>query len=72
MQATNTKITDIEVGEFKGLRIEEIAIDKLNGMKGVKVTHRMIAGFEARALVALTVGTGDILKEVRESVRLTF
>lgn len=70
MKALNTKITDIEVGEFKGLRIEEIAVDKLKGMKAVKVTHRMIAGFEARALVAATMGTGDIFREVRTSVKL--
>lgn len=70
MYVQNKQTTEIQVGEFKGLVIEEMIVRGLNGLKAVKVTHEKITGFEARALVALTMGTGDILKEVRTSVRL--
>ncbi|CAM0041820.1 hypothetical protein VPHK404_0016 [Vibrio phage K404] len=64
--------TEIKHGDFAGLLIEEIHASQLRGMKAVRVTHKAIKGFEARALVANDLGTWSIIEEVKKSVRLQF
>lgn len=72
MTAQTIAMTEIKHGDFTGLMIEEIQASKLRGMKAIRVTHKAIKGFEARALVAKDLGTWSIIEEVQKSVRLQF
>lgn len=66
------KTTEVNHGDFAGLLIEEISTRRLNGMKAVRVTHKAIEGFEARALVAKDLGTWSIIEEIKNCVKLRF
>lgn len=66
------KTTEVSQGDFAGLLIEEISTRRLNGMKAVRVTHKSIKGFEARALVAKDLGTWSIIEEIKNCVKLRF
>ncbi len=72
MTTQTLSITEIKHGDFAGLLIEEIHTRKLRGMKAVRVTHKSIKGFEARALVAKDFSVGAIIEEVKNCVKLRF
>ncbi|CAM0035062.1 hypothetical protein SIPHO059v1_p0091 [Vibrio phage 264E42.1] len=72
MTTQTLSMTEIKHGDFAGLLIEEIHASQLRGMKAVRVTHKSIKGFEARALVANDLGTWSIIEEVKNCVKLRF
>lgn len=72
MTTQTLSMTEVKHGDFAGLVIEEIQASKLRGMKAVRVTHKAIEGFEARALVAKDFSVGAIIEEVKSCVRLQF
>lgn len=62
--------TEFTSSDYAGLIIEQIWHSTLDGLKAVKVTHKSIPNFEARALVAEELPITDIFSEVIQRVRV--
>ena len=62
--------TEFTSSEYSGLIIEQIWHSALDGLKAVKVTHKSIPNFEARALVDEKLPIADIFSEVVQRVRI--
>lgn len=65
-----TTTTEVTSGNLSGLVIELIHCSSLRGMIAVRVTHKLISGFEARGLVAGGTTVDRIIEEVQNKVRI--
>ena len=69
-QASHTTVTELALGDYAGLIIEEVYLVDLHCIKVVKVTHKAIEGFEARAMIASTMTTIEIFEAIKKDLRL--
>lgn len=63
-------VTELALGPYRGLIIEEAKHPKLHGMKLVRITHRSIPGFVSDAVVSLGMTTVEVFDQFKKDVRL--